>query len=147
MSCVCGPWTCRMRSHIFPSQITFPKSNKCFPLLKKALQGQELHNNVAGSALLGLAKMKKQPPSRFISSLGLGAAWFAGCSKLLCGRMLRAPSLQDALCSYHSNAGCFKLLLCRLPRGSSCVQVAKSCLQPFLLLMLHLSRLFGFGFR
>ena len=57
--------------------------------------------------------------------------------------MLRAPSLQDALCSYHSNAGCFELLFCRMPRGSSCVQVAKSCLQPFLLLMLHLLRLFG----
>lgn len=51
--------------------------------------------------------------------------------------------MQDALCSYHSNAGCFKLLLCMVPRGSSCVQVAKSCLQPFLLLMLHLLRLFG----
>jgi hypothetical protein len=93
---------------------------------KKALQGQELHN-VAGSALLGLAKIKKQLPSRFRSSLGWGLLDSQDAqSSFVYGRMLRAPSLQDALCSYHSNAGCFKLLFCRMPRGSSCVQVDRS---------------------
>ena len=91
-------WTSNMLhtiAHFFPRQIS------AFQRYKKALQGQEL-NNVAGSALLGLAKIKKQLPSRFRSSLGcMRAAWFAGCSKLLC-------VWQDAQSSFF--AGCFMLL-------------------------------------
>ena len=96
---------------------------------------------MAGSALLGLAKIKKQLPSRFRSSLAWGCLirrmlkaplCMAGCSELLLCRMLYAPiiPMQDASSSFF--AGCLVP-----PHVSKLLLVDRSCLQPFLLLMLH----------